>query len=66
MQQLFDDQERGQTKAGLDVLRFVQVYWGTLHAIRRVLLDGVYTDSASVKQLCDATADMLWQQLDPG
>jgi hypothetical protein len=42
------------------------VYWGTLHGISRLLLDGVYTDSASVKQLCDAAADMLWQQLDPG
>jgi len=59
-------QERGQIKAGLDVLHFVQVYWGMLHGISRLLLDGVYTNSASVKQLCDAAADMLWQQLDPG
>jgi hypothetical protein len=47
------------------VLRFVQVYWGTLLGISRLLLDGVYADSAS-KHLCDAAADMLWQQLDPG
>jgi hypothetical protein len=59
-------QERGQISAGLDVPRFVQVYWGTLHGISRLLLDGVYRDSASIKLLCDATADMLWQQLDPG
>lgn len=58
-------QELGQITADLDVLRFVQVYWGTLHGISRLLLDGVYADSAS-KQLCDAAADMLWQQLDPG
>ena len=58
-------QKRGQIKAGLDLLRFVQVYWGTLHGISRLLPDGVYTDSASIKPLCEATADMLWQQLDP-
>jgi AcrR family transcriptional regulator len=66
VERLRRNQELGQIKAGLDVLRFVQVYWGTLHGISRLLLDGVYTDSASVKQLCDAAADMLWQQLDPG
>ncbi|NCF17651.1 MAG: TetR family transcriptional regulator [Haliea sp.] len=66
VERLKRNQQRGQIKADLDVLRFVQVYWGTLHGISRLLLDGVYTDSASVKQLCDAAADMLWQQLDPG
>jgi hypothetical protein len=59
-------QERGEINADLNVPRYVQVYWGTLHGISRLLLDGVYTDSASVKQLCNAAADMLWQQLDPG
>jgi AcrR family transcriptional regulator len=59
-------QKRGAIAKHLDVLRFAQVYWGTLHGISRLLLDGVYTDSASVNQLCDAAADMLWQQIDPG
>jgi AcrR family transcriptional regulator len=58
-------QEHGLIKADLDVPRFVEVYWGTLHGISRLLLDGVYTDSASVKRLCEAAADMLWQQMDP-
>ena len=66
VERLMRHQERGQINADLDVPRYVQVYWGTLHGISRLLLDGVYTDSASVKQLCEATADMLWQQLDPG
>jgi AcrR family transcriptional regulator len=59
-------QANGQIKADLDLPQFVKVYWGTLHGISRLLLDGVYTNSDSVKQLCDAAADMLWQQLDPG
>jgi AcrR family transcriptional regulator len=59
-------QANGQIKTDLDLPQFVKVVWGTLHGISRLLLDGVYTDSDSVKQLCDAAADMLWQQLDPG
>jgi len=66
VERLKRQQGRGQIKADLDVPRFVQVYWGTLHGISRLLLDGVYTDSASVNRLCDTAADMLWQQLDPG
>ena len=59
-------QKRGEVAAGLDVLRFAEVYWGTLHGISRLLLDGVYTNTASVRRLCDAAADMLWRQMDPG
>ena len=58
-------QALGKINADLDVPRYVQVYWGTLHGISRLLLDGVYTDSASIKRLCETAADMLWQQLDP-
>ncbi|MDX1735237.1 MAG: hypothetical protein R3228_12760, partial [Halioglobus sp.] len=49
----------------VDVVQFAQLYWGTLHGISRLLLDGVYTKSASVNKLCDGAADMLWGQLDP-
>jgi AcrR family transcriptional regulator len=59
-------QKRGAIAKDLDVLRFAELYWGALHGISRLLLDGVYTNSASVKRLCDAAADMLWQQMDPG
>jgi AcrR family transcriptional regulator len=61
--------QRGQAKGviakDLDALRFSQVYWGTLHGISRLLLDGVFTDSTSVTRLCESATDMLWQQLDP-
>ena len=49
----------------VDVVGFAQVYWGTLHGISRLLLDGVYTQSSSVAQLCEAAADTLWQRLEP-
>lgn len=58
-------QERGQISPEVDVVQYARMYWGTLHGISRLLLDGVYTDSASIKKLCESTATMLWQQLDP-
>ena len=66
VERLMHAQERGRINANLDVLRFVEVYWGALHGISRLLLDGVYTGSEPVARLCEAAADMLWQQLDPG
>jgi AcrR family transcriptional regulator len=58
-------QERGLISQEIDVVQYARMYWGTLHGISRLLLDGVYTDSASIRKLCEATATMLWQQLDP-
>ena len=58
-------QQRGDIAEQVDAVRYAQMYWGTLHGISRLLLDGVYTDSASVNKLCETTAEMLWRQLDP-
>ncbi len=61
-----DWQTRGLVAAELDVVRFAEVAWGTYHGISRLLIDGLYTDSASLKRLCETAADILWAQLDPG
>jgi hypothetical protein len=58
-------QGRGLVAQDLDILRFAQVSWGTHHGISRLLIDGIYTDSASVNRICETAADMLWQQMDP-
>ena len=58
-------QSRGLVAQDLDILRFAQVSWGTHHGISRLLIDGIYTDSASVNRICETAADMLWQQMDP-
>ena len=58
-------QDMGLIAQGLDVADFSRIFWGTLHGISRLCLDGVYTDPGSLKKLCNSTADMLWQQLDP-
>jgi len=56
---------RGLVAANVDAVRFAQVAWGTCHGISRLFIDGIYTDSSSVRRLCDTAADMLWAQLDP-
>lgn len=58
-------QQAGLVSTSLNSLRFTQVFWGTLHGISRLHIDGVYTDSASVAQLCESASEMLWQQMDP-
>ncbi len=58
-------QARQLIRQDVDVVQFAQLYWGTLHGISRLLLDGVYTRSASVRKLSDGAADMLWRQLEP-
>jgi AcrR family transcriptional regulator len=58
-------QEQGLIASDVDVAEFIRIYWGTLHGISRLSLDGVYSDPVSLKKFCNATADMLWRQLDP-
>ncbi|MDJ0877765.1 MAG: TetR/AcrR family transcriptional regulator [Halieaceae bacterium] len=65
VERLKQRQQQKQIRQDVDVVQFAQLYWGTLHGISRLLLDGVYTKSASVQKLCAGAADMLWQQLDP-
>ena len=58
-------QEKGLISAHVDVVYFERIMWGALHGISRLNLDGVYSDRVSMKKLCDNTADMLWQLLEP-
>ena len=58
-------QEKGLISADVDVVYFERIFWGTMHGISRLCLDGVYSDRVSIKKLCENTADMLWQLLEP-
>ena len=58
-------QEKGLYNTDLDPVGFSHVAWGTLHGMSRLFIDGVYTDNASRKRICDTAADMLWAQLAP-
>jgi len=66
IERIQDWQARGLVTEHVDAVRFAQMAWGTCHGISRLLIDGIYRDSASVKSLCDTAADMLWGQLAPG
>jgi AcrR family transcriptional regulator len=55
--------DRGLVPAGLDPLRYAQVSWSTLHGMSRLLIDGIYVDSAARRAMCRAAADMLWREL---
>ncbi|MFT4520039.1 MAG: AcrR family transcriptional regulator [Halioglobus sp.] len=58
-------QVRVLLSADIDPLRYSQVIWGMLHGISRLLIDGIYVDSASSRKLCETAAEILWSQLDP-
>jgi AcrR family transcriptional regulator len=56
-------QERGQVDSALDVLRYSQVSWSTLHGMSRLMIDGVYPDFEAVGPMCDQAAAMFWHEL---
>lgn len=49
--------------AAVDPLRYAQVSWSTLHGMSRLLIDGIYLDSAAVAAMSDSAANMFWRQL---
>jgi len=40
-----------------NTLRLSQVIWGTMHGIAKLLIDGIYTDSSQIEEICDCAAD---------
>lgn len=50
-------------ESAVDPLRYAQVTWSTLHGMSRLLIDGIYLDSAAVAAMSDTAADMFWRQL---
>ena len=56
-------QRQAPVSKQIDPLRFAQISWSTLHGMSRLLIDGIYMDSAAVKGMCGATADLFWTEL---
>ena len=63
LEQVREWQHQGLVNPELDVLRYSQVSWSTLHGMSRLLIDGVYLDSAAMGPMCDQTAAMFWKEL---
>jgi len=40
-------------------LRLAQVIWGTLHGIAKLMIDGIYTDTASVDEMCECAVNLF-------
>lgn len=58
-------QQQGGIAAEVDVLRFAQLCWSTLHGMSRLLIDGIYLDVATVDDMSATAAAMLWRQCRP-
>jgi AcrR family transcriptional regulator len=59
-------QEGGLIADDVDILRYAQVSWGTLHGLSRLLIDGIYLDRETMDAMCDQAASMFWHELSPG
>jgi AcrR family transcriptional regulator len=47
-------QENGLIKSDENTLRLAQVIWGTVHGIAKLLIDGIYTQTSQVEEICDS------------
>jgi AcrR family transcriptional regulator len=52
-------QEKGLMPKSENTLRLAQVTWGTLHGIARLLIDGIYTDTNNVDEMCDCAVNLF-------
>ena len=59
-------QQQGYVDPNLDVLRYAQVSWSTLHGMSRLVIDGVYPDLEAIGAMCDQAAAMFWHELRGG
>ena len=55
-------QEMGLLKTNENTLRLSQVIWGTLHGIAKLLIDGIYTDTSQVEEMCECAVTLYLQQ----
>ena len=51
--------QRSGLIAGDNALRTSQVIWGALHGIAKLLIDGIYTDTASIEEVTRCAVDMF-------
>ena len=47
-------QLNGLIKSDENTLRLAQVIWGTVHGIAKLLIDGIYTHTSQVEEICDS------------
>ena len=52
-------QKSGLIDKRQNTLRLSQVIWGTLHGITKLYIDGIYTQTNQVKEICDCAVDLF-------
>mgnify|MGYP000666344660 CR=1 FL=1 len=59
-------QDMGLLRKGENTLRLSQVIWGTLHGIAMLLIDGIYTDTSHVEEMCECAVSMFVEGSEKG
>lgn len=52
-------QKSGLINKDLNTLRLSQVIWGTLHGIAKLLIDGIYTQTSQVEEICHCAVEIF-------
>ena len=52
-------QKNGLLSCDESTLRLSQVIWGTLHGIAKLLIDGIYTHTSQVEEMCDSAVNLF-------
>lgn len=52
-------QKQGLLNVNDNALRASQVLWGTVHGIAKLFIDGIYTDSSKIEEICDFAVSMF-------
>ncbi len=52
-------QKMGLLDKDENTLRLSQVIWGTIHGIAKLYIDGIYTHTSQVEEICECAVDMF-------
>jgi len=55
-------QELGLLNSQENPLRLSQVIWGTLHGITKLMIDGIYSDSSHVAEICECAVNVFMKK----
>ncbi len=52
-------QQQGLLSKSENSLRLAQVVWGTLHGIAKLIIDGIYTDTSNIDEMCECAVNVF-------
>ena len=56
-------QKTGLLTSDENTLRLSQVIWGTVHGIAKLLIDGIYTQTSQVEEICNCAIDLFTKEI---